>query len=164
MNLKTTSMLATAALLALGTVQSAWAQSGTVKVAWIDPLSGQMAPLGQNQLRSWQFAAEMANERKLAGDAKFEIVPFEGSIQWPWLEFGQPGVTKMLYGFDIVGEGAVSVSFGIDQSNGGKVVIFGGGIPVSMGGQIVGAVGTSAGTVEQDIAVAEAAIAALDAD
>lgn len=54
--------------------------------------------------------------------------------------------------------------FGIDQSNGGKVVIFGGGIPVSMGGQIVGAVGTSAGTVEQDIAVAEAAIAALDAD
>jgi len=50
---------------------------------------------------------------------QFEIVPFEGMIQWPWLEFGQPGVTKMLYGFDIVGEGAVSVSFGIDQSNGG---------------------------------------------
>lgn len=50
---------------------------------------------------------------------QFEIVPFPGVIQWPWLEFGQPGVTKMLYGFDIVGQGEVSVSFGIDQSNGG---------------------------------------------
>jgi uncharacterized protein GlcG (DUF336 family) len=51
--------------------------------------------------------------------------------------------------------------FGIDQSNAGKVVIFGGGIPVRINGLIVGAVGASAGTVEQDIAVADAAIAAL---
>jgi len=51
--------------------------------------------------------------------------------------------------------------FGIQQSHGGKVVIFGGGIPVVLDGNIVGAVGASAGTVEQDIAVAEAAIAAL---
>lgn len=51
---------------------------------------------------------------------------------------------------------------GIEQSNGGKVVIFGGGLPVLIGGTIVGAVGTSAGTVEQDIAVAEAAAAAVN--
>jgi len=51
--------------------------------------------------------------------------------------------------------------FGIQESNAGKVVIFGGGIPVMFDGSIVGAVGTSAGTVEQDIAVAEAAIAAF---
>lgn len=51
--------------------------------------------------------------------------------------------------------------FGIQQSNSGKVVIFGGGIPVTVDGHIVGAVGTSAGTVEQDIEVAEAALAAL---
>ena len=51
--------------------------------------------------------------------------------------------------------------FGIHQSNSGKVVIFGGGVPVVIDRIIVGAVGTSAGTVEQDIAVAEAAIAAL---
>ena len=51
--------------------------------------------------------------------------------------------------------------FGIQESNAGKVVILGGGIPVMVDGSIVGAVGTSAGTVEQDIAVAEAAIAAL---
>lgn len=52
--------------------------------------------------------------------------------------------------------------FGIEQSNGGKVVIFGGGLPVLIGNTIVGAVGASAGTVEQDTAVAEAAAAAID--
>src|SRR5262245_50954195 len=51
--------------------------------------------------------------------------------------------------------------FGIQVSNAGKVVIFGGGVPVVLDGTIVGAVGASAGTVEQDTAVAEAAIAAL---
>src|SRR5215470_12937445 len=51
--------------------------------------------------------------------------------------------------------------FGIQESNAGKVVIFGGGVPVVLDGTIVGAVGASAGTVEQDIAVAEAAITAL---
>ena len=51
--------------------------------------------------------------------------------------------------------------FGIHESNAGKVVIFGGGIPVMLHGSVVGAVGASAGTVEQDIAVADAAVAAL---
>ena len=51
--------------------------------------------------------------------------------------------------------------FGIVQSNNGKFVIFDGGLPVRIDGNIVGAVGTSAGSVEQDIAVAEAASAAV---
>jgi uncharacterized protein GlcG (DUF336 family) len=51
--------------------------------------------------------------------------------------------------------------FGIQQSNAGKVVIFGGGIPIIFDDNIVGAVGASAGTVEQDIAVAEAGVAAF---
>ncbi len=59
---------------------SAWAQSGTVKIAWIDPQSGMMASLGQNQLRSWQYMADYANEKKWAGDAKFEIVPFDSKL------------------------------------------------------------------------------------
>jgi len=49
--------------------------------------------------------------------------------------------------------------FGIQESNAGKVVIFGGGIPIIFDGNIVGAIGASAGTVEQDIAVAEAGAA-----
>lgn len=51
--------------------------------------------------------------------------------------------------------------FGIEQSNGGNVVIFGGGLPVKYDDQIIGAVGTSAGSVEQDIAVAVAAAEAI---
>lgn len=52
--------------------------------------------------------------------------------------------------------------FGIGQSNAGEVVIFGGGIPVFVNDEIVGAVGSSAGSVEQDIEVAQAAIDALN--
>jgi len=51
--------------------------------------------------------------------------------------------------------------YGIQSGNAGEVVIFGGGVPVVLGGQVIGAVGTSAGTVEQDVSVAEAAVAAL---
>ena len=54
--------------------------------------------------------------------------------------------------------------FGIERSNGGNVVIFGGGLPVKVDGQIVGAVGASAGSVEQDISVAEATAAAINQD
>lgn len=51
--------------------------------------------------------------------------------------------------------------FGIQESNAGKVVIFAGGIPIRVNGAIAGAVGASAGTIDQDVAVAEAAAAAL---
>jgi branched-chain amino acid transport system substrate-binding protein len=56
------------------------AQTGTVKVAWVDPLSGMMAPLGQNMVRSWQYAADLANQQKWAGDVKFEVVPFDNKL------------------------------------------------------------------------------------
>jgi len=48
-----------------------------------------------------------------------ESVPITGMIQWPWLDFGMPGVTKSLYGFDVVGLGEVAVQFGYDQTAGG---------------------------------------------
>ena len=51
--------------------------------------------------------------------------------------------------------------FGIHASNGGKVMIFAGGIPLKQGGKVVGAIGVSGGLGEQDQAVAEAGAAAL---
>ena len=50
--------------------------------------------------------------------------------------------------------------FGIHVSNHHRVMIFAGGVPLKMKGQIVGAVGVSGGSGEQDQAVAEAAAAA----
>lgn len=46
--------------------------------------------------------------------------------------------------------------FGINASNGGRVMIFAGGIPIKKRGKVVGAVGVSGGSGEQDHAVAEA--------
>jgi uncharacterized protein GlcG (DUF336 family) len=49
--------------------------------------------------------------------------------------------------------------FGIHVSNHDRVMIFAGGIPLKVDGQVVGAVGVSGGSGEQDQAVAEAAAA-----
>lgn len=51
--------------------------------------------------------------------------------------------------------------FGIHASNGGRVMVFAGGIPLKRDGRVVGAVGVSGGSGEQDHAVAEAAAAAF---
>ena len=51
--------------------------------------------------------------------------------------------------------------FGIHASNHGRVMIFAGGIPIKVNGQIVGALGVSGGSGEQDQAVAEAAVVTL---
>ncbi len=51
--------------------------------------------------------------------------------------------------------------FGIHASNSGKIMIFAGGIPLKKDGQVVGAVGVSGGSGEQDHAVAEAGAAAF---
>ena len=51
--------------------------------------------------------------------------------------------------------------YGIHGSNGGRIMIFAGGIPLVDNGQVIGAVGVSGGTGDQDQAVAEAAVAAL---
>jgi uncharacterized protein GlcG (DUF336 family) len=51
--------------------------------------------------------------------------------------------------------------FGIHASNDGKIMIFAGGIPLKRDGQVVGAIGVSGGSGEQDHAVAEAGAAAF---
>ena len=51
--------------------------------------------------------------------------------------------------------------FGIHASNGGKIMIFAGGIPLKKNGEVVGAIGVSGGSGEQDHAVAEAGAAAF---
>jgi uncharacterized protein GlcG (DUF336 family) len=51
--------------------------------------------------------------------------------------------------------------FGIHASNDGKIMIFAGGIPLKKDGKVVGAIGVSGGSGEQDQIVAEAGAAAF---
>jgi uncharacterized protein GlcG (DUF336 family) len=48
--------------------------------------------------------------------------------------------------------------YGINTTNSGRVVVFGGGIPLHLNGHIIGAIGVSGGSVNQDVQVAEAAV------
>ena len=49
-------------------------------------------------------------------------------------------------------------TFGIHVTNGGHFSIIGGGLPVTLQGAVVGGIGVSSGTAEQDQVVAEAAL------
>jgi uncharacterized protein GlcG (DUF336 family) len=51
--------------------------------------------------------------------------------------------------------------FGINTTNGGRIVIFAGGIPLRRDRGVVGAIGVSGGTVDEDEEVAEAGVAAF---
>lgn len=51
--------------------------------------------------------------------------------------------------------------FGLNTTNGTRIVIFAGGIPLMRDGKVVGAIGVSGGTVDQDQEVAEAGVAAF---
>jgi uncharacterized protein GlcG (DUF336 family) len=51
--------------------------------------------------------------------------------------------------------------YGIHASNVGRIMIFAGGIPLKRNGKVVGAIGVSGGSGEQDQAVAEAGSAAF---
>jgi uncharacterized protein GlcG (DUF336 family) len=51
--------------------------------------------------------------------------------------------------------------FGIHVSNHGRITIFAGGIPLRQDGKVIGAIGVSGGSGEQDHAVAEAGAAVV---
>jgi uncharacterized protein GlcG (DUF336 family) len=51
--------------------------------------------------------------------------------------------------------------YGLSDAHGGRIVVFPGGIPLVRDGHIVGAIGVSTGSIEQDQTVAEAGAAAF---
>ncbi len=51
----------------------------TVKLMWIDPLTGLMGPVGTNQVKTQQFLAERFNASNPAG-VKFEIIPVDNKL------------------------------------------------------------------------------------
>lgn len=73
-----------------------------------------------------------------------------------------PVLFEMFAGKSEHEEGGNGIRARLLISNEGKIVIFGGGLPIRRKGVVIGAIGTSASTVEQDIALAEAATGAIE--
>ena len=71
---------AAAAVVWMSAAAGAIAQKGeTVKIAWLDPLSGLMAAVGTNQLKTTQFLAEEFNRKNLSG-VKFEVLGIDNKL------------------------------------------------------------------------------------
>ncbi|WKY47870.1 heme-binding protein [Eubacteriaceae bacterium ES3] len=51
--------------------------------------------------------------------------------------------------------------FGLANCDKGRMVVFGGGFPIVIDGEIVGAIGVSGGSVEEDMTVAQAGLAVI---
>ena len=81
MNRTVRTALSTSILVGLSALAvSAHAQKGeTVKIGWVDPLSGLMAPVGQNQIKGYQYLAEHFSKSNAAG-VKFQMVPIDNKL------------------------------------------------------------------------------------
>ena len=87
MNFRSSSLQLPIALAAVLAASTGVAQTGgakplagqVVKIAWIDPLSGLMGPVGNNQLKSLQFFAEKFNASNPAG-VKFEVQGIDNKL------------------------------------------------------------------------------------
>lgn len=65
-------------LAALWWPQALWAQQvQTVRIAFIDPLSGPAADIGRNSLKSWRFVAERLNDAEDRAGVRFVIAGFD---------------------------------------------------------------------------------------
>lgn len=54
------------------------------------------------------------------------------------------------------------MGFGIQYTNGGRFCTLTGGIPIVIGGIVVGAMGVSSGTAEQDVEIVQAGLEAIE--
>src|SRR5262247_1125700 len=72
-------MIQRIAAVALATA-CALAQAQTVKVAYIDPLSGPFAQTGEQGLAEFRFTVEQINRSGRLGKVKLEVVPFDNKV------------------------------------------------------------------------------------
>ena len=73
-------MIGAAALAAAVALISFAAQAQTVKVAYIDPLSGPFANVGEQGLAEFRFTVERINKSGRLGKVKLEVVPFDNKV------------------------------------------------------------------------------------
>ena len=61
-------------------VVSVAAHAQTVKIAYIDPLSGPGANVGEQGLAEFRFATDRINKSGVLGKIKLEVVPFDNKV------------------------------------------------------------------------------------
>jgi branched-chain amino acid transport system substrate-binding protein len=69
-----------AALTLAAAAVSFAAQAQTVKVAYIDPLSGAFANVGEQGLAEFRFTVDRINQSGRLGKVKLEVVPFDNKV------------------------------------------------------------------------------------
>jgi len=100
-----------------------------VKIAWIDPLSGLMAGVGQNQLKSFQFLAEYFNRKNPAG-VTFEIIGIDNKLSPQETLNALKSVIDQGVHYVVQGDGSGAAAAIIDgvakhnERNPGKEVLF----------------------------------------
>ncbi len=60
--------------------QKTEAQGATIKIAYVDPLSGPMAGIGDTGLKNFQYILEEINAKGGANGKKLEVVPFDNKL------------------------------------------------------------------------------------
>ena len=65
----------------------------------------------------WEFTDEVIGCDDAPGSAGAANIPFNGVMQWPYLNAGALGLNKMMVGIDIVGDGNVSIQVGFNQGD-----------------------------------------------
>ena len=81
MNQRTMHTLRAAALAAAAALVSFGAGAQNIKVAYIDPLSGAFANVGEQGLAEFRFAVDAINKRGgVLGGRKLEVVPFDNKV------------------------------------------------------------------------------------
>lgn len=71
----------TAVLGAAAALAAAGAHAQTIKIAYIDPLSGPFAQTGEQGLAEFRFAVDQINKRGgVLGGRKLEVVPFDNKV------------------------------------------------------------------------------------
>ncbi|KAB1185495.1 MULTISPECIES: heme-binding protein [Haloferax] len=81
----------------------------------------------------------------IAQDKAYTAVSLKLDTETVW-EVSQPG--ESLYG--------------LGNTNDGRIITFGGGIPLEVDGTVVGGIGVSGGSAEEDVTVASAAVEAFE--
>lgn len=60
--------------------QKTEAQGAPIRIAYVDPLSGPMAAIGDTGLKNFQFILEQINAKGGANGRKLELVPYDNKL------------------------------------------------------------------------------------